>query len=57
MSVIFLSHVNLSSMSHVDLKKWPCRPVEFKGPWPPEYVGHKLLFMGNSRPAKHQKGF
>ena len=22
-------------MSHVDFKKWPCRPVEFKGQGPP----------------------
>ena len=23
--------MSLGSMSHVDFKKWPCRPVEFKG--------------------------
>ena len=24
-------------MSHVDFKKWPCRPVEFKGQGPHEW--------------------
>ena len=30
MSLIVLS-MSIGSMSHVDFKKWPCHPVEFKG--------------------------
>ena len=26
--------MSMGSMSHVDFKKWPCRPVEFKGQGP-----------------------
>ena len=33
MSVIFFL-MSISSMSHVDLKKCPCRPVKFKGQVP-----------------------
>ena len=25
--------MSVSSMSHVDFRKWPCRPVECKGQW------------------------
>ena len=28
----------ISSMSHVDFKKWPCRPVKFKGQGPPQWM-------------------
>ena len=27
-------------MSHVDFKKWPCRPVEFRGQGPSYYTDH-----------------
>ena len=27
-------HVTIGCMSHVDLKKWLCRYVEFNGQWP-----------------------
>ena len=30
MSLIVVS-ISIGSMSHVDFKKWPCHPVEFKG--------------------------
>ena len=33
MSVIFIL-MSISSMSHVDFKKCPCRPVDFKGQGP-----------------------
>ena len=33
MSLIFFP-MSKGSMSHVDFKKWPCRPVEFKGQGP-----------------------
>ena len=29
--VVYFILLSLSSMSHVDFKKWPCRCVEFKG--------------------------
>ena len=34
MSIIFVLTL-IGSISHVDFKKWPCRPVDFKsqGPW------------------------
>ena len=31
---LILFPMSISSMSHVDFKKWPCRPVEFKGQGP-----------------------
>ena len=30
MSMIFLL-MSIGSMSHVDFKKWPCHPVDFRG--------------------------
>ena len=36
MSLIFFP-MSIGSMSHVDFKKWLCRPVKFKGQWPPSY--------------------
>ena len=30
MSIIFLL-MSIGSMSHVDFKKWPCHPVDFRG--------------------------
>ena len=37
MSQCFLKpcRMSIGSMSHVEFKKWPCRPVEFKGQGPP----------------------
>ena len=29
--------MSIGSMSHVDFKKWPCRPVESKGQGPADY--------------------
>ena len=31
--------VSIGFMSHVDLKNWPCHPVEFKGQGPSVWVG------------------
>ena len=36
MLIIFFL-MSISSMPHVDLKKWPCHPVEFKGQGPFKY--------------------
>ena len=33
MAIIFVL-MSIGSMSHVDFKKWPCYPVEFKGQGP-----------------------
>ena len=37
MSLIFFP-MSIGSMSHVDFKKWPCRPVDFKGQGPLPYI-------------------
>ena len=49
MSVIFFL-MSIGFMSPVDIKKRPCRPVEFKGQWPPSggWVG------GAEKEARHQ---
>ena len=41
MSLSFLKpcRMSVSSMSHVEFKKWPCRPVEFRGLGPSEGRG------------------
>ena len=39
----FIHDMSLSSMSHVDFKKTPCRCVEFKGQGPPKYFAHLPL--------------
>ena len=41
MSLLFLKpcRMSIGSMSHVEFKKWPCRPVEFKGQGPVHSVG------------------
>ena len=44
MSVIIIL-MSISSMSHVDLKKCPCRPVDFKGQGPHVY-GAATHFTG-----------
>ena len=35
-ATIFLKpcRMSISSLSHVEFEKWPCRPVEFRGQWP-----------------------
>ena len=43
MSIIYFL-MSISSMSHVDFKKWPCRPVEFKGQGPSYYPGGRIQF-------------
>ena len=30
--------MSISSMSHVEIKKWPCRPVDFRGLGPSKWV-------------------
>ena len=37
MSLIFFA-ISIGSMSHVDFKKWLCRPVDFKGQCPQKGV-------------------
>ena len=32
-------------MSHVDFKKWPCRPVEFKGQGPHHWSEQNISFL------------
>ena len=32
---LIVSPMSIGFMSHVDFKKWPCHPVEFKGQGPP----------------------
>ena len=31
---LILFPMSIGCMSHVDFKKWPCRPVDFKGQGP-----------------------
>ena len=37
MTLTVFSHMSVSSMSHVNFKKWPSRPVELKGQGPHGY--------------------
>ena len=49
MSFIFI-RLSLDPMSHVDLKKWPCRRVEFKGQdplWSKAGMGNDGMWASN----------
>ena len=40
--------MSLSPMSYVEFKKWPCRPVGFRGQRPKSYIGVHGM-RGNTR--------
>ena len=54
----------ITSMLHVEFKKWPCHPVEFKGQEPPQWplvfvhggVQYRGVFVSlpQLREAKHK---
>ena len=48
--------MSLSPMSHVEFKKWPCRPVDFRGQWPCTCQGTSRDWMRCTGSLRYSSG-